>query len=474
MSGIITRFAPSPTGILHLGSARTALFNWLYARHYGGQFLLRLEDTDQARSTQESADNILSNLKWLGLQWDGEVIVQSTRQKRHQEVAYQLLDREQAYRCYCTPEELAAMKQEALDKGGHPSYDRRWRDRTDHPQGPFVIRLKAPLSGELVFQDAVQGFMKIDCSHLDDMILLRSDGTPTYMLAVVVDDHDMGVTHIIRGDDHLTNAFRQRNVYNAMGWTAPAMSHIPLIHAADGSKLSKRHGAIGIEQYRSAGFLPEALCNGLLRLGWSHGNEEKITQAQAISWFDGTSLSKSAARFDEDKFLSLNGHYLRQRSTSTQGLESLWSDVIHEPLDAPLWPADVMQDPKACSVGKAILPDLAARATTLCSLRIQLLPYLSPHLATPPILAPNEKHWVWELIPFLRNLSLWSSANIEESLRTWASTRDISFGHMAKPLRLVLTGQSISPSLTHVMEALGQDWTLLRMQDAVNFDTPHP
>jgi glutamyl-tRNA synthetase len=466
MSGIVTRFAPSPTGILHLGSARTALFNWLYARHYGGQFLLRLEDTDQARSSQASADNILSNLKWLGLDWDGDVVIQSQRQQRHQDIAHQLLDMGKAYRCYCTPEELAAMKEDALARGVHPAYDRRWRDRTDHPQGPFVIRLKAPLSGEVSFHDTVQGLVKVDAEHLDDMILLRSDGTPTYMLAVVVDDHDMGVTHIIRGDDHLTNGFRQLNVYHAMGWTAPSMSHIPLIHSDDGAKLSKRHGAIGIEQYRADGFLPEAICNGLLRLGWSHGNDEKIDQEQAIAWFDGTSLSKSAARFDQDKFLSLNGHYLRQRTLCDDGLESLWHDVLHEPLDAPVVP-DGLSD-AACSVGKSILPALAVRATSLCSLRTQLIPYLTPCLEKPPVLSGNDGKVISELISVLRDLSPWTSADIEEYLRQWSQEKHLSFGAVAKPLRLVLTGQPISPSLTDIMVALGKETSLLRMQNSVN------
>jgi glutamyl-tRNA synthetase len=358
------------------------------------------------------------------------------------------------------------MKEDALARGLHPIYDRRWRDRTDHPQGPFVIRLKAPLSGEIAFDDTVQGLVKVSAEHLDDMILLRSDGTPTYMLAVVVDDHDMGVTHIIRGDDHLTNGFRQLNVYHAMGWTAPSMSHIPLIHSDDGAKLSKRHGAIGIEQYRADGFLPEAICNGLLRLGWSHGNDEKIDQDQAIAWFDGTSLSKSAARFDQDKFLSLNGHYLRQRTLSDDGLESLWDDIIHEPLNAPAVP-DMLSD-AACCVGKSILPALALRATSLCSLRTQLMPYLTPCLENPPVLSGNDRHVVSELIVPLKDLSPWISESIEEFLRQWSNTHSLSFGSVAKPLRLVLTGQPISPSLTDIMVALGKETSLLRMQNSVN------
>jgi glutamyl-tRNA synthetase len=462
MSPIVTRFAPSPTGILHLGSARTALFNWLYARHYGGKFLLRLEDTDQVRSTQESAQNILSNLKWLGLQWDQEVVIQSRQQKRHQEVAHHLLDIGGAYRCYCTPEELSAMKDLALTKGLPTTYDRQWRDRTDSLDAPFVIRLKAPLTGEISFHDTVQGLVRVDCAHLDDMVLLRSDGTPTYMLAVVVDDHDMGITHIIRGDDHLTNAFRQLNLYTALGWTAPSMGHIPLIHADDGAKLSKRHRALGLEHYRSQGFLPETILNGLLRLGWSHGNEEKITRDQAVAWFDGTSLSKSAARFDVDKLLALNGHYLRQRTLSVDGLESLWHDVVHEPLEAAPLPWDHW------SVGQAILGALAQRSVTLCDLRNHIRPYLSPNLDTLPEIKEGDARLLKVLRPFLSTLSPWTAEHIEESLRAWATEQAVTFGAIAKPLRLVLTGQPISPSLTDVMVALGQEWTLLRIHQSMH------
>ncbi len=456
MALIVTRFAPSPTGVLHLGSARTALFNWLYARHYGGKFLLRLEDTDQARSSQESVDNILTNLQWLGLQWDGDVVVQSDRKKRHQEIAHTLLDMGQAYRCYCTAQELGEMKAQALAKGLPTSYDRRWRDRSDAPADtPFVIRLKAPLTGELVIHDTVQGTLKVDCSQLDDMVLLRSDGNPTYMLAVVVDDHDMGVTHIIRGDDHLTNAFRQLNLYHALNWTMPSMSHIPLIHGPDGAKLSKRHGAVGVDHYRAMGFLPETMINGLLRLGWSHGNEEKITKTQAVSWFDGTALSKSAARFDLDKFMSLNGHYLRYRNP-----ESLWHALVHEPLDAPELPQDHWDK------GKAILPALAIRCATLCDLRQQMRPYLSPLLDTPLVLSDGDKEILSQLADFLPLVTSWIAENLEETLRLWAKERDLSFGAVAKPLRLALTGCTISPSLTDVMVALGQEWTLLRIQQA--------
>jgi len=462
MSSIITRFAPSPTGILHLGSARTALFNWLYSRHYGGKFLLRLEDTDKIRSTAESVDNILGNLKWLGIHWDGDIVIQSKRQQRHQEIAHHLLDIGQAYRCYCTQKELAEMKEMALAQGLNPTYDRQWRDRTDTLDAPYVIRLKAPLEGEIAFQDTVQGYVKVDCSQLDDMVLLRSDGTPTYMLAVVVDDHDMGVTHIIRGDDHLTNAFRQLNLYNALGWNPPSMSHIPLIHADDGSKLSKRHGAVGVDHYRKQGFLPETVCNGLLRLGWSHGDDEKISQEQAIAWFDGTALSKSAARFDVHKLLALNGHYMRQYSQSAQGLDLLWNAMAHEALDEDALPTEHWK------VGKAILPALAQRCTTLCALRAHICPYLEPHLDQTPMLEDaQERENLSAVVPFLAELSVWKGEEIEQSLRAWSETRGIKFGQIAKPLRLVLTGASVSPSLTDVMVALGQEWTLLRIQDSL-------
>ncbi|MGB9163797.1 MAG: glutamate--tRNA ligase, partial [Rhodomicrobium sp.] len=313
-SGVVTRFAPSPTGFLHIGGARTALFNWLYAHHTGGKFLLRIEDTDRARSTQAAVDAIIDGLKWLELDWEGEPWRQFSMAERHKQVAHQLLEEGKAYRCYSTPEELAAMRERAMNEGRAPGYDGAWRDRgpKDWPKDAlYAVRLRAPREGETVVEDRVQDRVTWRNKDLDDMVLLRSDGTPTYMLAVVVDDHDMGITQIIRGDDHLTNAARQTQIYNAMGWDAPSFSHIPLIHGPDGAKLSKRHGALGVEAYRAMGYLPAAMRNYLARLGWSHGDDEIFSTAQAIEWFDLDAIGRSPSRFDFAKLENLNGHYIR-------------------------------------------------------------------------------------------------------------------------------------------------------------------
>src|SRR6202047_5166905 len=312
---VVTRFAPSPTGFLHIGGARTALFNWLYARGRGGKMLLRIEDTDRERSTQAAIEAILDGLSWLGLDWDGEAVYQFSRSERHREVAQVLLETGRAYRCYASPDELAQMREKARSEGRTKLYDGRWRDRdpSDAPSGVQpVIRLKAPLTGETVIEDQVQGRVTWQNENLDDLVLLRSDGNPTYMLAVVVDDHDMGVTHIIRGDDHLTNAARQTQIYQALGWTVPVMSHIPLIHGPDGSKLSKRHGALGVDAYRAMGYLPAAMRNYLVRLGWSHGDQEIFSTDEMIAAFDLAQVGRSPARFDFAKLENLDGHYLRQ------------------------------------------------------------------------------------------------------------------------------------------------------------------
>src|SRR5437588_7091578 len=326
---VITRFAPSPTGFLHIGGARTALFNWLYARGRGGKMLLRIEDTDRERSTEAAIAAILDGLSWLGLDWDGEAISQFSRAARHREVAEQLLAADKAYRCYASPEELAEMREQARREGKAKLYDGRWRDR-DPAEAPAgikpVIRLKAPLSGETVVQDQVQGRVLWQNENLDDLVLLRSDGTPTYMLAVVVDDHDMGVTHVIRGDDHLTNAARQTQIYNALGWRAPVMAHIPLIHGPDGSKLSKRHGALGVDAYRAMGYRPTGMRNSLVRLGWSHGDQEIFSTEQMISTFDLPQIGRSAARFDFAKLESLNGHYIRH--SDDQSLVTMFEGVL--------------------------------------------------------------------------------------------------------------------------------------------------
>ncbi|MCE3233800.1 MAG: gltX2 [Rickettsiaceae bacterium] len=334
---VITRFAPSPTGYLHIGGARTALFNWLYARHNNGKFLLRIEDTDRARSTPEAVEAILNGMKWLGLDWDDKEVYQLSRIERHKEVAYQLLEKGHAYKCYCSKEELDTMREKAMAEKSPMRYDGTWRDRdpSEAPAGVApVIRLKAPLTGETVIEDNVQGRVVVQNKEQDDMILLRSDGTPTYMLAVVVDDHDMGVTHIIRGDDHFTNAFRQKLIYEGMGWEIPSFTHIPLIHGSDGAKLSKRHGALGVEAYRDMGYLPEAIRNYLLRLGWSHGDDEIISTEQAIQWFNLESLGKSPSRFDFNKLDNLNGHYIRIADDAR--LVELVTPILQQKIGKPL------------------------------------------------------------------------------------------------------------------------------------------
>jgi glutamyl-tRNA synthetase len=334
---VVTRFAPSPTGFLHIGGARTALFNWLFARHHGGKFLLRIEDTDKARSTQAAIDAILEGMRWLELDWDGETVFQSARVARHVEVAHQLLASGSAYRCFATPEELDAMRTEQRANKQPQRYDGRWRDRACGPEqegAPFAVRLKAPRGGETVIEDAVQGRVVVQNSELDDMILLRSDGTPTYMLAVVVDDHDMGVTHVIRGDDHLNNAFRQLGIIKAMGWPEPIYAHVPLIHGADGAKMSKRHGATGVMDYDAAGFLPEAISNYLLRLGWGHGDTEILSREEAVRLFSLDGIGRSPSRFDLKKLEHLNGHYIRE--ASDERLAGLAAPRIESRFGAPL------------------------------------------------------------------------------------------------------------------------------------------
>lgn len=467
---VVTRFAPSPTGSLHLGSARTALFSWLYARHYRGKFLLRLEDTDKARSTQESAEEILDCLSWLGLKWDGDILIQSERQKRHQEVAYQLLESGKAYACYATPEDLEIMRQHAISEGRPPLYDRRWRDPMQSPPAntPFAIRLKMPLDGSTHLDDLVQGAIEVSHNTLDDLVLLRADGTPTYMLAVVVDDHDMGITHIIRGDDHLTNAFRQIQIYRAMDWKVPHMGHIPLIHGADGHKLSKRHGAVSVGAYRDQGILPEALLNTLVRLGWSHGDDEKITLDQAIQWFDGSHLSRSAARFDEQKLLSLNAYYLRQKTSS-----QLWDMALQYEQDYAIDKSPLLATQGNQEAALAIISALAQRSSTIKELYEAIRHYALPLDSTPlltqedtPIIQSFLTTWCWP--------SDWSHEALEASMREWAQKNQISFGKLAKPLRLALTGQPVSPSLMDVMMALGSQETRNRITNALRFSDGTP
>ncbi|CAA7625782.1 glutamate--tRNA ligase [Magnetospirillum sp. UT-4] len=462
---VVTRFAPSPTGFLHIGGARTALFNWLFARHHGGKFHLRIEDTDRARSTQDAVDAIFDGLKWLGLDWDGEAVFQFARMDRHAEMAHRLVAEGKAYRCWCTPEELDKVREEQRAKGLPMRYPGIWRDRdpAEAPAGqPFVVRLRAPQDGETIIQDLVQGEVKVANAQLDDMVLLRGDGTPTYMLSVVVDDHDMGITHIIRGDDHLTNAFRQYQLYKACGWEPPAFAHIPLIHGPDGAKLSKRHGALGAEAYRDMGFLPEAMRNYLLRLGWSHGDDEVISTKQAVEWFGLDSVGRSPARFDMVKLANLNGHYLRQAEDGR--LAALVLPLVEARIGHPA-------DDLAKARIRAGMGGLKERAKTLVELADSAAFYarrrpLALDDKAAKALADDEARAL--LSEFLNAAAAgeWTKAALEEAARVFAEARGQKLGKIAQPLRAALTGSSVSPPIFEVMEVLGREETLGRVDDA--------
>lgn len=453
---VVTRFAPSPTGFLHIGGARTALFNWLYARHTGGKFLLRIEDTDRARSTEPAIEAILDGLSWLGLDWDGDVTYQFSRAARHAEVANQMLAAGKAYHCYASPQELEEMRAAQKAAGVPMRYDGRWRDRDPKEAPPGVapvVRLKAEQSGKTVIQDAVQGEVTVENAQLDDMILLRADGTPTYMLAVVVDDYDMGVTHVIRGDDHLNNAFRQLQIIKAMGWPEPVYAHIPLIHGADGAKLSKRHGALGVDAYRDMGFLPEALRNYLLRLGWGHGDDEIISTKQAIEWFDLSGVGRSASRFDMAKLTNLNAHYMRE--TPDEELVALVLPRIERKLGAPVDGAGRERIVRG-------LNGVKQRARTLVELADSLAFYA--RAGAPPIsddkardlLTPDARAIMAKLVPPLEaQASDWSEKAIEEAVREFAEANGLKLGQVAQPLRVALTGSSASPGIFEVLAVLG-------------------
>lgn len=468
---VVTRFAPSPTGYLHIGGARTALFNWLYARHTGGKMLLRIEDTDRERSTDAAIDAILDGLKWLGLDGEGEPLFQFARMNRHAEIAHELLARGKAYRCWASQAELEEMRETAMKEGRPPRYDGRWRDRdpAEAPAGVApVIRLKMPQDGETVVEDAVQGRVVFRNDVLDDFILLRSDGTPTYMLAVVVDDHDMGVTHVIRGDDHLTNAARQTQIYRAMDWSVPAWSHIPLIHGADGAKLSKRHGALGVDAYRAMGYLPEALLNYLARLGWSHGDDEIFSLDQAIEWFDVADINKGAARFDFAKLENLNGHYMRATSD-----EALWQAfVAFLPHTEEGRALAAKLDAGLEAQIKAALPGLKERAKTL----VELLDGARFIHATRPLPMEEKAAALLDdaglavlaaLAPKLAAVSEaeWSAAATEAVVRAHAEETGLKLGKAAQPLRAALTGRTTSPGIFDVLAVLGRDETLGRIAD---------
>jgi glutamyl-tRNA synthetase len=471
-SPVVTRFAPSPTGFLHIGGARTALFNWLYARKLGGKMLLRIEDTDRERSTNEAIAAILDGLKWLELDWDGEVIYQFARAARHREVAEQLLATGKAYRCYATPDQLDDMRKKARAEGRTRLYNGLWRDRDPSEAPPGVrpaIRLKAPLTGETVIEDQVQGRVVWQNETLDDLILLRADGNPTYMLAVVVDDHDMGVTHIIRGDDHLINAARQKQIYDALGWEIPNMSHIPLIHGPDGSKLSKRHGALGVEAYRSLGYLPAALRNYLVRLGWSHGDQEIFSTDEMIAAFDLSGIGRSAARFDFAKLENLNGHYIRH--ADDQSLVTMFEGVLDYVPDGSALKAK-LNDTTRTQLKQA-MPSLKERAKTL----IELIDgsyfiFADRPLEIEPkalaVLTPENRELIGRLRLALEAANPWTAETTEAAMRTFTEQHNLKLGAVAQPLRAALTGRTTSPGIFDVLAVLGREECLARLADQVS------
>jgi glutamyl-tRNA synthetase len=462
----IVRFAPSPTGFLHIGGARTALFNWLFARHHGGQFRLRIEDTDRARSTPEATRAIIDGLAWLGIEWDGEIVYQFARAAHHAELARQLLAAGRAYRCYCTPDELEAMRAKALAEKRSVRYDGTWRDRDPAEAPPDVapaIRLKTEQQGATTIRDHVLGLVTVGNEELDDLIILRSDGTPTYNFSVVIDDHDMGITHVIRGNEHFRNAFRQTQIYRALDWPVPEFAHIPLIHGADGAKMSKRHGALGIDEYRNMGYLPEALRNYLLRLGWSHGDDEIISTEDAIRWFDLAGINRSPAQFDFAKLDSVNAHYLRQADDTR--LVDLVAARLTSELGQPL------DDSHRARLLRA-MPELKLRPKTLAELaaNARFLVIARPipiDDKAAKLLTPQARDLLAELDRSLDGAE-WRTDALDRSMRGFADVHGVKLGTVAQPLRAALTGSTASPGIFEVMEALGRDETLGRIADAVN------
>jgi glutamyl-tRNA synthetase len=466
---VVTRFAPSPTGFLHIGGGRTALFNWLYARRFGGKMLLRIEDTDRERSTAAAIAAIIDGLTWLGLTWDGEIVFQFSRAARHRQIAEQLLAAGKAYRCYASPEELTAMREAARREGRAKLYDGRWRDRDPSEAPPGVkpvIRLRAPLTGETVIEDQVQGRVVWQNFDLDDLVLLRSDGNPTYMLAVVVDDHDMNVTHIIRGDDHLTNGARQKHIYEALGWTVPIMAHIPLIHGPDGSKLSKRHGALGVDAYCAMGYLPTAMRNYLVRLGWAHGDQEIFTTEEMIAAFDLPQIGRSPARFDFAKLESLNGHYIRSSDDADliATLEGLLPHIAGgQELASKMTPA---------LRGKLLtaMPAMKERAKTLVELfeATRFLWTSRPldlNEQAKALLTSEARSFIAALQPELAAVAEWTSPAIESVVRGYAERAALKLGAVAQPLRAALTGRTTSPPIFDVLAVLGKEESLARLRD---------
>ena len=468
---VVTRFAPSPTGYLHIGGARTALFNWLFARHHGGKMLLRIEDTDRERSTEAATAAILDGLKWLGLDWDGDAISQYERAPRHLEVAEELVKRGKAYYCYCSQEELVAMRELAAKEGRPPRYDGRWRDRpvSEAPAGVKpVIRIRSPQTGDTLVSDAVQGEIRFPNKDLDDFILLRSDGNPTYMHAVVVDDHDMGVTHIIRGDDHLTNAARQTIIYQGMDWEVPVMAHLPLIHGADGAKLSKRHGALGVEAYREMGYLPAGLLNYLAKLGWNHGEDEIMTIAQMIEWFDTKDVNKGAARFDFVNLADVNGHHMRNADPAWL-TDRLVATIPYLSNHAEV---SALADPSVREKLAHAMPGLQLRAKTLVELADSAL-----YLVAKRPLAMDEKasailneegiEMLRAVAPMFEAAGDWTASGLDAVVRQLAEERNLKLGKVAQPLRAALTGRSTSPGVFDVLEVLGREESLGRIEDQI-------
>lgn len=453
---VVTRFAPSPTGYLHIGGARTALFNWLYARHHGGKYLLRIEDTDRARSTEPAIAAIFDGLDWLGLGGDEEPVFQFARSARHAEVAHALLDAGKAYRCYLTPEELTARREKAQAERRPFRIDSEWRDAMPHQWPadlPYVVRIKAPRTGEVTIADAVQGNVTVQNAELDDFILLRGDGTPTYMLAVVVDDHDMGVTHVIRGDDHLNNAFRQLVIIDGMGWERPVYGHVPLIHGNDGAKLSKRHGALGVDAYRDElGILPEALFNYLLRLGWGHGDKEEFTREEAVALFDIKDVNKGASRFDMKKLLNMNGHYIRAADDAR--LAALAATRIGPEADLALL--------------TEAMPVLKTRARDMIELADGAAFLFKRHPLemdekAAALLDPEARARLAVIAARLGKETDWTSEALEANLKAYAEELGLGLGKLAQPLRAALTGQTTSPGIFDVLVLLGREESLARI-----------
>lgn len=453
---IVTRFAPSPTGYLHIGGARTALFNWLYARGRGGKFLLRIEDTDRARSTPEATEAILKGLQWLGLDWDGELVSQFSRIERHAEVAREMLTKGSAYKCFSTPEEIAAWRE------AHPRqpFQSPWRDATELPNGPYAIRLRAPRTGETVIDDAVQGEVRVANDQLDDMVLLRSDGTPTYMHAVVVDDQDMGVTHVIRGDDHLTNTARQIQVYDAMGWKRPVFAHIPLIHGEDGKKLSKRHGAVGLHEFAALGYPAVAMRNYLARLGWSHGDDELFNDAEAREWFDLSGIGRAPARLDFKKLEHVSGHHIGAMDDKT--LLQVIEDYLAETGANPLTDQQKSRLQPALSVLKEkakTLPQLLEQAHfALLSRPVDIEEKAAKSLDS------VSRGMLKSLTAAVQHAS-WDRDELEQAAKQVAEEHGVGLGKIAGPLRAALAGRSATPSVFDMMTALGREESLARLQD---------